>query len=100
MSILHTVNKSPFQKDDLKSCLAHANEGDAVLMIEDGVYGAIAGTAASQDISNAKAGVYVLGADLAARGIAQDKVAEGISVVGYDGFVDLAAEHSAVNSWL
>ena len=100
MSILHTVNKSPFQKIDLKSCLAHASDDDAVLMIEDGVYGAIAGTDAAKMVADAKADIYVLGADLAARGISEDKVADGVKIVGYDGFVELAAEHSAVNSWL
>jgi len=100
MSILHTVNKSPFQKNDLSSCLAHANTGDAVLLIEDGVYGAVSGTQAAKNIAGADATVYVLGGDLAARGISQDKIAADIKVVGYDGFVDLAAEHQAVNSWL
>ena len=100
MSILHTVNKSPFQKNDLSSCLAHVNDGDAVLLIEDGVYGAVAGTEVAKQVSDTDASVYVLGGDLAARGIADDKIAEGIKVVGYDGFVNLALEHSAVNSWL
>ena len=44
MSTLHTVNKSPFANQSLLSCIAHAKAGDAVLMIEDGVYGAAAGT--------------------------------------------------------
>ena len=100
MSILHTVNKSPFQKNDLASCLAHASDDDAVLMIEDGVYGAIKGTEAANQISAAGAKVFVLGVDLAARGISEDKIADGVDVVGYDGFVKLAAEHKAVNSWL
>ena len=45
MSILHTVNKSPFEKSSMDSCLAHAKEGSSVLMYEDGIYGAIKGTA-------------------------------------------------------
>ena len=100
MSILHTVNKSPFQKNDLASCLAHVSDDDAVLLIEDGVYGAVSGTSAADQVKNSKATVYVLGVDLAARGIAEDKVGDGVKIVGYDGFVDLAAEHSAINSWL
>jgi len=100
MSILHTVNKSPFQKNDLSSCLAHANTGDAVLLIEDGVYGAVSGTEIAKSVSGADASIYVLGGDLSARGISEDKITDGITVVGYDGFVDLAAEHQAVNSWL
>jgi len=100
MAILHTVNKSPFQKNDLSSCLAHANSGDAVLLIEDGVYGAITGTGAAAQVSKSDAAIYVLGGDLAARGIGEEKVTDGIKIVDYDGFVDLAIEHQAVNSWL
>ena len=35
MSELHTVNKSPFEKSSLESCLSHVAEGSAVLLIED-----------------------------------------------------------------
>ena len=100
MSILHTVNKSPFQKNDLSSCLAHANAGDAVLLFEDGVYSAVSGTEAANQIAACDATIYVLGGDLSARGISQDKISAVIKYTNDDGFVDLAAEHQAVNSWL
>jgi tRNA 2-thiouridine synthesizing protein B len=100
MSVLHTVNKSPFQKNDLESCLSHANSGDSMLLIEDGVYGAISGTNAAIKASESDADIYVLGPDLAARGIAKDKIADGIKIVDYHGFVDLVVENDAVNSWL
>ncbi len=45
MSILHTVNKSPYEKNSLDSCLNLAKEGSAVLLIEDGVYAALKGAA-------------------------------------------------------
>ena len=35
MSMLHTVNKSPFEKTTLDSCLRFAQEGSAILLIED-----------------------------------------------------------------
>jgi len=100
--ILHTVNKSPFERNALNSCLGHAQNGSAVLMIEDGVYGAMAGTQMSATVSAAlsKAKVYVLGPDLAARGIAEDKVLAGVQVVDYGGFVDLVAENATVQAWL
>ena len=100
MGILHTVNKSPFQKNDLASCLSHVNSGDAIILIEDGVYGAISGTNAATQATNSEASIYCLGPDLAARGIGGDKIAEGIEVVDYEGFVELAAQNDAVNSWL
>ena len=102
MATLHTVNKSPFQNQTLLSCLGHAKAGDAVLMIEDGVYGAMSGTALKDAIANMAADVslYVLGADLAARGINAGRVADGVISVDYEGFVDLAASHDRTQNWL
>lgn len=101
MSILHTVNKSPFEKQSLSSCIAHASNGDAILMIEDAVYGAVSGTAAASQLEeNKNISIYALGPDLNARGLGEAKLAEGVSVVDYNGFVDLAIEHDKTQSWL
>lgn len=101
MAMLHTVNKSPFERTALESCLAHARPGAAILLIEDGVYGALRGTAFSQKVEAALGGVkiYALQGDLEARGV-QDRVLDGIELVDYPGFVDLAAEHNPVQAWL
>jgi tRNA 2-thiouridine synthesizing protein B len=101
MSILHTVNKSPFEKSSMDSCLGYAKEGSAVLMYEDAIYGAIKGTAIADKIS-AASGVkfYVLGPDLKARGVAEEKVADGIEIVDYAKFVALAAENDKVQAWV
>ena len=42
--MLHIVNKSPTQTRSLESCLRMVMPEHAVLLIEDGVYAAIAGT--------------------------------------------------------
>ena len=36
--MLHTVNKSPFDKSSLDTCLKFAKAGSSILLIEDGVY--------------------------------------------------------------
>ena len=102
MALLHTVNKSPFEKSSLKSCLRLAAEGSSVLLLEDGVYGAVKGTENTAMVADAmsKVKVYVMGPDLAARGVNKDKLIDGINVVDYGGFVDLVAEHSATQAWL
>jgi tRNA 2-thiouridine synthesizing protein B len=102
MPILHTVNKSPFERDSLDSCLKFAQAGAAVLLIEDGVYAALAGTSAESRIKSAldNLKIYVLGPDLKARGFSEERMIDGISVVDYAGFVDLAAEHDKVQAWL
>ena len=99
--MLHTVNKSPFERNTLESCLKHAKKGSAILLIEDGVYGALKGTAMSKKVEEAmkKVSIYALYPDIEARGM-QDRALDGIKLIDYSGFVDLAAEHNTVQSWL
>ena len=102
MSILHTVNKSPFERNSLDSCLKFAASGGSVLLIEDGVYAALKGTSAEAQVKAAldSLSVYVLGPDLKARGFSDERVIEGVKVVDYAAFVDLAAENDKVQAWL
>ncbi len=102
MATLHTVNKSPFERNALESCLRLAKKGSAVLLFEDGVIGAMQNTKYSDTVSNAMNDIsfYVLGPDIKARGLSDNKVIDGIKVVDYDGFVDLTTEHDTVQSWL
>ncbi|PHQ97502.1 MAG: sulfurtransferase complex subunit TusB [Marinosulfonomonas sp.] len=102
MGTLHTVNKSPFATGALLSCLAHAKDGDTVLMIEDGVYGASSGTKVS-DVLAARSGAVtlcVLGPDFAARGLNNARLLDGIKSVDYAGFVELAADCDRTQAWL
>lgn len=100
--MLHTVNKSPYGSDSLKICAGYVRAGDTVLLIEDGVYGAMQGGASDSLITElmASAKVYALGPDIKARGIASEKLVAGVEVVGFDGFVNLAAESDKVQNWL
>ena len=102
MAMLHTVNKSPFENRSLDSCLAHAKAGASILLIEDAVFGAMKGTAVSDKVSEAMKDrkVYVLGPDLKARGVSEDRLLDGVNVVDYGGFVDLVTEHDNLQSWL
>jgi len=99
--MLHIVNKSPYEKNSLASCLAHALKGSAVLLIEDAVYAAAKGSAAEAALKRAQpeVTVYALGPDLEARGMG-GAVIDGVKVVDYGGFVDLVAEHRTSQSWL
>ncbi|CAA7626953.1 conserved hypothetical protein [Candidatus Terasakiella magnetica] len=102
MSTLHTVNKSPFERSNLESCLGHAQPGDAVLLLEDAVVGVLAGGILAGKLADAAQTLklHVLGPDLAARGIDPAQVVAGITVVDYGGFVDLTVTAKAVNAWL
>ena len=99
--MLHIVNKSPYEKNALESCLRFGRDGSAVLLIEDGVYAVTRGNIAEPKIKAAlgQMKIYALRPDLEARGM-QDAVLEGIQLVDYGGFVDLVVSHNAVQSWL
>jgi tRNA 2-thiouridine synthesizing protein B len=99
--MLHIVNKSPLERSTLDSCLAAAQPGAAVLLIEDGVYAATRGHAAESRLRDASAHleIYVLAPDLEARGMGQS-LAQGMKPIDYSGFVDLVVRHKNCQSWL
>jgi tRNA 2-thiouridine synthesizing protein B len=81
--------------------MPYAKEGSAVLFYEDAVYAAMAGTGVEDQVKSAQGvKLYVLGPDLKARGVSEDKLIDGVEVVDYAGFVDLAAEHDKVQAWV
>lgn len=98
--MLYTVNKSPFTNDNLQGCLKVAPAGSAILLYEDGVFGATTGTKIEGLVKEAMGRVklYALKEDLAARGLSH-RVIPGIEVIDYSGFVDLVEKHPVV-PWL
>jgi tRNA 2-thiouridine synthesizing protein B len=100
-TMLHTVNKSPFDNGTLQTCLKFVRQGSAVLLIEDGVYAAARDTAVSKQVQEAMKStpIYALRPDVEARGM-QNRVMDGVRLVDYEGFVDLVTQHNAVQSWL
>jgi tRNA 2-thiouridine synthesizing protein B len=99
--MLHIVNKSPFEKSTLDTCLRMAQPGHALLLIEDAVYAATQGSAAQERMTQAcaKLSVFVLQPDLEARGMSA-KLMAGVQAVDYAGFVDLVEQHDTSHSWL
>jgi tRNA 2-thiouridine synthesizing protein B len=99
--MLHTVNKSPTERNVLESCLKYLKKGSVVLLIEDGVYGALKGSTTTKMVEQTLKNfpIYALYPDIEARGM-QDRVIDGIKLVDYSGFVDLVAEHTTVQAWL
>ena len=97
--MLHTVNKSPFQNSALESCLRLVQKGDIILLLEDGVYAAATGTVKSSLIEQAvkQHVVYVMEADLQARGL--DQLIKSVRIASYGDFVDLVEQHP-VHAWL
>ena len=96
--MLHIVNKSPYDRNSMDTAVSYMVDGDTLLLIEDAVYGVIKGGAAASKLEGCT--VMVLAADIAARGIAEDKLIDGVSLVDYAGFVDLVEANEKVQSWL
>ncbi len=102
MSVLHIVNKSPYDRNSLDTCLRLAKADSAVLLIEDGIYAVQKNAAAAEQVKAAmnQHRFYALKPDLEARGIGEDNMIDGISLVDYDGFVELTTEYDKLQSWL
>lgn len=94
--ILHTVNKSPLRYGSLASCLQFVAEGDALLLLEDGVYAAMRG--ADCGLASRSGPVYAIAADVAARGLA-GRLREGVEMIDYRGFVNLCTRYEVVKNW-
>lgn len=95
--MLHIVNKTAA----LAGCLRMARPGDALLLVEDGVFAATTVPAAASGLAAAAGtlAIHVLQPDAAARGMA-GRLIDGVRPVDYAGFVDLVAEHPNNQSWL
>lgn len=102
MKVLHTVNKSPFERESLNTCFRLARPGSDVLLIEDAVYAALSGTRFERVVREAlsRYSIFALQADIEARGIGPHVLITGIETVDYSGFVDLAVRNESVQSWL
>jgi tRNA 2-thiouridine synthesizing protein B len=96
--ILHTVNKSPFSSTLLKQCVERCQTEDSILLLEDGVYGALASHAYSHQLMNINH-CYAIKADIMARGLQNEVLLNHIEWISYDDFVTLSIEHELLQSW-
>ncbi|HEX7034615.1 MAG TPA: sulfurtransferase complex subunit TusB [Pseudomonadales bacterium] len=87
MAVLHLVNRAAA----LDACLAAARDEDAVLLLEDGVYAAVAALAPARPL-------HALEPDVRARGLSA-RLADHVTVVDDAAFVRLVEQHQPVVSW-
>ena len=83
-------------------CLDRAGEGDAVLLLESGVYGVLKAAQLSSRLTKVMPiiRVYALAPDLASRGITTDEILAGVGLVDYVGFVELSVFYNPIVSWV
>ncbi len=87
MATLHIVNKAAA----LEACLPLMADGDALLLIEDGVY-------AARRNPGVPGTFHALESDLQARGLVE-RVDASFQVVSYDGFLGLVEQHQPIVTW-
>ena len=87
---LHIINKAP-EHARFRHCLASAQQGDTLLLIEDAV---LALLDRGKELPGAS---YGLEADANARAVANRVPAD--QLVNYAGFVQLTVNHSRIINW-
>lgn len=95
--MLHTLSDSPWQ-NDLVAKLRLVKEGDALLLLSDGVVAAVEGNRFLDILLAAPITVYALQADVEARGLS-GQISSSVVRVGYTDFVRLAVQHPAHLAW-
>ncbi|MBZ0060459.1 MULTISPECIES: sulfurtransferase complex subunit TusB [Enterobacteriaceae] len=95
--MLHTLSHSPWHCD-IESLLNMLREGDAVLLIQDGVLAAVEGSRFVDILCNAPISVSALKDDIDARGLS-GQISTKIDVVSYTDFVNLAIQHTGQLNW-
>jgi len=96
--LLHTVSRSPAHSA-LRDCLAVLGPDDAILLLGDGVYAAIAGGEGAALLAGSGATLFVLEADAALAGVQERLLLPGATVVDDDGFVALTERYGRQLAW-
>ncbi|GHC26526.1 sulfurtransferase complex subunit TusB [Aidingimonas halophila] len=94
--ILHTLNRSPATSRVYQQTLDAMASEDRLLLIEDGVQGAL--PSLSPLFGELSGRLYVLQEDVISRGL-EERCDPSIHVVNVDGFVLLTEEADKIVSW-
>ncbi|SDF94827.1 tRNA 2-thiouridine synthesizing protein B [Onishia taeanensis] len=94
--ILHLLNRSPATGGTVDDALAAMGPDDRLLLIEDGVLGALPAQVAR--FTGLTGRLFALREDLAARGLLE-RCEEQANIVDVDGFVTLTEEADKTVSW-
>lgn len=96
---LHIFSVSPSKTPLLTECCRALRDGDALLLLGEGVHAAAEGSDAAQRLESLPAGVSLraLDEDCSARGLKQ--ISARVTMTDYAGFVLLACEHARSVSW-
>ncbi len=98
--MLFVLNKS-FDAAKLETCLLRIGPKGAVLLIEDAVYAVKSNSQSASVIAShlPRLTVCAITSDLMLRGISKEEILAGVTLVDYDGFVDLAVNNEGLQFW-
>lgn len=99
--VLHRVVASPLRSSALDEALALCRPQDAIVLMQDASLAAVATVALSASVAQRLAAtrVFVVTADLAARGLASVHLRTGVTAIGYVDLVELVAAHALSQTW-
>jgi tRNA 2-thiouridine synthesizing protein B len=97
MMTLHTLNRAPSHAALLTDCLNACHRGDALLLLEDGVYCALNSLETPLQLPD-DVSCFALEADVAARGLS-GRLLANVTLVDDAGFVQLCCDHARSISW-
>lgn len=95
--LLHTLNALP-GTPACEDCLALVAAGDALLLMGDGAYAALARSDAWARLAASGAELYVLADDAAARGI-DARLGPSVTALDMAGFVALTERFPRLQAW-
>ncbi|SUB81126.1 tRNA 2-thiouridine synthesizing protein B [Pragia fontium] len=95
--MLYTVSRSLYYIDT-ESLLNTVTQSDVLLLLQDGVTAAIAGSASLNQLMACGAVIYALREDVEARGLLT-LMGNDVELIDYQGFVDLTVNHSPQMAW-
>ncbi|PSW19200.1 sulfurtransferase complex subunit TusB [Photobacterium sanctipauli] len=96
--MLHIISSSPYQTQAFQQCVPLVTENDAILLIQDAVIAAVGQNSAFEAIKNTGVKIYLLAADLTARGLGE-RVCADAEIIDYKGFVSLTVTHETQMKW-
>lgn len=102
MSVLHLITRPPHQSDGLFACLSRLGQGDALLLLADGVYTVQHADMLAKLLGQSgavRATCHVLQDDLACRGLLEVALPDAIDRVNYPRFVILTQIHGHCLTW-
>ncbi len=94
--VLHTLNSGP-SSAAFADCLRMLAPGDALVLLGDGAYCAVAGTPALEQLAASDAAVYVLTEHASARGCRVS--GEAVSAIDMSRFVELSEQFPRQLAW-